>query len=463
VTRSTNQLHNLLARVFPELACLTHDFAARWVLRLLKDYPTPQLLAAASLDDLVKIPYLSRAKAERLQAAARITVASLRGATAQQLVGDLVAQLRSHLDHQATLHDLMVSHYNALPLPNPIATIPGIGTATAAVLTAKMVSIDRFKTPDAVVSYFGTFDQEASSGVDRDGQPKTGRHHKMSRKGNDLVRKYLWNAAKSAISCNPAVKPLYRRLRQRGARGDVALGHCMRKLLHLVFALWKSGQPFDPKHHDWEHPTPIQGQAQVTPAAVVTEPASKGDQEGDAQDGAAQSTAIAPASGTANENAAGHTQGTSPARKVVTAADSKIDPTKAAVKEPGFAIESSPRGHVDFAAIRKQIRLEQVLAHLGHLSKLKGSGPQRRGPCPVHDTTGQPSRSFSVHLEKNAFRCFHPPCAIQGNALDLWAAVHQLPLREAAADLARTFQLELSSPAATEKRNPSSEPVPRRK
>jgi transposase len=463
VTRLTNQLHNLLARVFPELACLTRQFAAKWVLRLLKDYPTPQLLATAALDDLVKIPYLSRDKAQRLQAAARVTVASLRGSTAERLVGDLVAQLRSSLDHETALHDLMVSHYDALPQPNPIATIPGIGTATASVLTAKMISIDRFKTPDAVVNYFGTFDQEASSGVDRDGQPKTGRHHKMSRKGNDLVRKYLWNAAKSAISCNPAVKPLYRRLRHRGVRGDVALGHCMRKLLHLVFAIWKSDQPFDPKHYDWEHPAHLQGQAPVATAAAVSEPARIGGQEGAAQDGTAESTALAPPSGTAHENAAGHTQGPSPARKVVTAADSKIDPATTVVKEPNSAIASSPRGHVDFAALRKQITLEQVLVHLGHLPKLKGSGPQRRGPCPVHDTTGHPSRSFSVNLEKNVFRCFHPPCAIQGNALDLWAAVHQLPLREAAEDLARTFQLELSSPrASTEKRNPLSEPVPRR-
>jgi hypothetical protein len=38
--------------------------------------------------------------------------------------------------------------------------------------------------------------------------------------------------------------------------------------------------------------------------------------------------------------------------------------------------------------------------------------------------------------------------------LDLWAAVHRLPLREAADNLAATFHLLLPQ---TEKRNPSSE------
>ncbi len=35
----------------------------------------------------------------------------------------------------------------------------------------------------------------------------------MCRKGNDLVRAYLWNAARVAIQHNPAVRALYRRLR----------------------------------------------------------------------------------------------------------------------------------------------------------------------------------------------------------------------------------------------------------
>jgi transposase len=39
-TQAINRLHNLLARVFPELATLTDDIAAGWVLRLLDQYPT---------------------------------------------------------------------------------------------------------------------------------------------------------------------------------------------------------------------------------------------------------------------------------------------------------------------------------------------------------------------------------------------------------------------------------------
>src|SRR5215469_12593042 len=154
------------------------------------------------------------------------------------------------------LSQLLVAAFSDLPAsPHvQILTIPGIGEATAAALVAKIVDIDRFATPNHLVNYFGIFPEESSSGVDKQGKPLPVGTLVMSRKGNDLVRSYLWNAARSAIQHNPAVGALYRRLRARGKRGDVALGHCMRKLLHLVFAVWKTDRPFDEKHFPWEDP-----------------------------------------------------------------------------------------------------------------------------------------------------------------------------------------------------------------
>jgi hypothetical protein len=215
----------------------------------------------------------------------------------------------------------------------------------------------------------------------------------------------------------------------------------MCKLLRLVFAIWKSDQPFDAKHYDWEHPTHIGTQVQST-----TSPALAALHEPSAEDRAAHGKTSNPAPDAtapdgANKKAAGHTQGRCPARKVVTAADSTVDSATATVR-PFNVVGSSVRGPEDFATLRKQVTMHQVLTHLNHLARLKGGGAQRRGPCPVHDTDAHTSRSFSVNFEKNVFRCFHPPCAIQGNVLDLWAAVHRLPLRDAAEDLARTFKLE---------------------
>ena len=88
--------------------------------------------------------------------------------------------------------------------------------------------------------------------------------------------------------------------------------------------------------------------------------------------------------------------------------------------------------------------MQQVLQRLGILEHLRGRGPQRRGPCPVpgHHHTNQ--RTFSVHLGNNVFHCFDANCTAHGNVLDLWAAVHRLPIYEAALHLAATFNLAVN-------------------
>ncbi len=376
-------------------------------------YPTAERIAAAHVTSLEKIPYLSAKRARVVHQAAKQSVASLHGAVAEALVTDLVSQVRYSQQAVRSLRKLLTKSFAELPdsAHIQVLTIPGIGQATAAALVAKIVDIERFATPDHLVGYFGVFPEENRSGVDRWGNPLPPGTMQMSRKGCDLVRGYLWNATRVAIRHNPAIRPLYRRLRAKGKRGDVAFGQCMRKLLHLVFAVWKTDRPFDANHYPWENPADA-----AVPSSAVP------------------STAGGTDSG--NNKAEGHKQD-KPAGKVVTSARSTIESAPPPVKPEHPSAAARP--HVDFAFLRNQISLEDVLKHLDLLHHLRGSGPQRRGCCPVHSHPGDQERTFSVHLGKNAFRCFQKDCGVQGNALDLWAAIHRLPLYDAALHLAETF------------------------
>ena len=100
---------------------------------------------------------------------------------------------------------------------------------------------------------------------------------------------------------------------------------------------------------------------------------------------------------------------------------------------------AKPSGTIDFQRLRNQVKMDRVLDELGYLASMHGSGPQRRGPCPLHDKPHEHHRSFSVHLGKGVFRCFHPECKAKGTVLDLWARHTGLPLREAAVDLTNRF------------------------
>jgi Transposase IS116/IS110/IS902 family/CHC2 zinc finger len=315
------------------------------------------------------------------------------------------------------LRQLLTAAFADLPSSGhlQVITVPGIGEATAAVLVAKIVDIERFETPEHLVGYFGIFPEENSSGVDKHGIPLPPGSLHMCPKGNDLVRAYLWNAARTAISHNPAVRALYRRLKAKGKRGDVALGHCMRKLLHLVYAVWKTDRPFDGAHFPWENPG-------AAPLSTTT--------PGDSGAGATPA---------GNDKAVGHKRDV-PAEEVVTTAKSTVAPAAPPVK-PATPPPTTTRPKVDYAFLRQQVTMEQVLEHLGLMKELGGRDDQRRGPCPVHSQPGDAKRTFSVHLGKSVFQCFHADCGIKGNVLDLWAAIHRLPLYDAALNLAETFHL----------------------
>jgi transposase len=401
-TRAVNGLHNSLSRVFPELATIISDFSAQYVLELLAKYSTPEKIARAQLKSLLAIPYLTKEKAEKIQTAARQSVGSLRGEIAQQLVRSQVGEIRHSQQAEKELEELLKKTYRALPhSPHiQVATIIGIGELTAAVLVAKIVSIDRFETKGKLVCYFGAFPEANQSGRDKYGNPVAVGTMEMSQQGSDLVRRYLWMAAKSAAMYNPAVKALYDRLRARGKRGDVAYGHCMRKLLHLVFAVWKTNRPFDRNHYPWHKAAP--------------QPAQK--------------------------ETAGRKQDI-PEMEAITAADSKVDAPAEPVKQTKSSPPASNGRWVDFAWIRQQVTMEQVLSQVGCLSELKQRGSQRRGRCPVHAKPHERDRSFSADLKKNLFQCFDRACGIHGNVLDFWAAWRRLPLREAAIDLADTFHV----------------------
>jgi len=125
---------------------------------------------------------------------------------------------------------------------------------------------------------------------------------------------------------------------------------------------------------------------------------------------------------------------------VVTTATASIAPTPAPVN-PTPAANAPARPRVDYAFLRRQVTLEQLLRHLGLLEQLHGSGQQRRGPCPIHGHATDRQHTFSAHLGKHVFQCFQADCAAQGNVLDFWAALHRLPLYDAALNLAATFHL----------------------
>src|SRR5947209_18050347 len=101
--------------------------------------------------------------------------------------------------------------------------------------------------------------------------------------------------------------------------------------------------------------------------------------------------------------------------------------------------------------LKCQLPMTRVLDQLGLSGRLRGGGAQRRCACPIHRGDGR-GRTFSVNLSENVFCCFDSRCGKQGDVIDLWAALRQVSLREAALDLVRPFDLAPAPAKATAKR-----------
>ncbi len=150
-------------------------------------------------------------------------------------VEQVKAQIHNHIDQHPELkrqRDLLVS-------------VKGIGELTAAKLLAEFQNIGAFSDVRQLVAYAGLNPRQRQSGSSVRGQSH------ISKTGAASIRAALYMPAVCAHRHNPLLRAYAERLTQHGLCKMEVVVAVMRKLLHLVDGILKSGQPFDP--HYLEH------------------------------------------------------------------------------------------------------------------------------------------------------------------------------------------------------------------
>lgn len=120
-----------------------------------------------------------------------------------------------------------------------LTSIKGIGDKTATLLLSE-IEIDRFDTAAQLAAYLGITPQDFQSGT------SVKRRSRISKQGNQRLRAALYMPAVSAKRWNPACRRLAQRLETRNKHPKLIVIAVMRKLIHQVFGVLKSAQPFDP-------------------------------------------------------------------------------------------------------------------------------------------------------------------------------------------------------------------------
>jgi len=122
-----------------------------------------------------------------------------------------------------------------------LASIPGIGKATTAILLAELDDLRKFRHVRELVAFIGLAPRETLSGSSIKGKPR------LCKTGHARLRKALYMPALVSIRYNLMIA-FYERLREKGKNGKVIVCAIMRKLVHIIFGVLKSGKKYDPNY-----------------------------------------------------------------------------------------------------------------------------------------------------------------------------------------------------------------------
>ena len=122
-----------------------------------------------------------------------------------------------------------------------LLSIPGIGKTSAQLLLAE-IEIATFASARHLAVFVGITPLQHQSGS------SIRKRSHISKQGNARLRAGLYLPAVVAKRYNPACRDLAQRLEARHKAGKVIVVAVMRKLLHQVYGVLSSGQPFDPNY-----------------------------------------------------------------------------------------------------------------------------------------------------------------------------------------------------------------------
>ena len=190
-----------------------------------------------------------RAMVERLQALKDMHQQEANRLEAHHASGEtsLLANIESHMAWlaqeiaalQQSINDHIDGHPELKQDAELIASIPGIGEVTVAKVLAYAGDIRRFTNGKALAAFVGVSPRQRLSGSSVKGRTM------ISRTGHADLRKALYMPGLVALRHNTVLQAFGARMKANGLAPKAVVGAAMRKLVHLIYGVVKSGKPFD--------------------------------------------------------------------------------------------------------------------------------------------------------------------------------------------------------------------------
>ena len=236
-------ISRLVTILFPELEKLVPSLHLASVYTLLSEFPGAHQIAAAHLTHLKTVlsdasrGHYDREKAVEIRDAARTSIGSRMPAKSLELKHTI--QLIRELDAEiAEIENEINSIMNEVH--SPITTIPGIGIRMGAMILAEVGDFSNFDSADKILAYAGLSPTTYQSGQ------LTNCYSHMEKRGSRYLRYAIFNAAKYVCIHDPTFAAYLAKKRAEGKHYNVAISHAAKKLVRLIYAMERSGQPYRP-------------------------------------------------------------------------------------------------------------------------------------------------------------------------------------------------------------------------
>ncbi len=231
----------LVTILFPELEKLVTTLHTVSVYTLLSEFPSAYAIATAHLTRLTNL--LSESSKGRygkdtaiiFREAARSSIGSNMPAKSLELKHTikLICELDAEIDEIENEIKAIMDE-----IKSPILTIPGISYRMGAMIIAEIGDFNRFDSSDKILAYAGM-----SPSTYQSGQLDNCYAH-MEKRGSRYLRYALYNAAKYVCHWDESFGTYLAKKRAEGKHYNVALSHAVKKLVRIIYAMEKSGQPY---------------------------------------------------------------------------------------------------------------------------------------------------------------------------------------------------------------------------
>ncbi len=118
-----------------------------------------------------------------------------------------------------------------------IASAPGVGPVTCAIIAGRIGDPHRFHSLAAIRAYSGLVPKLSQSG-------QAEHQHGLTKAGDPLLREALFNAADQARKIDPQLAAKYQRLMSTERHHDSAICHIATILLTRIATCWRTGQHY---------------------------------------------------------------------------------------------------------------------------------------------------------------------------------------------------------------------------